>query len=131
MVQEKKLGIWMDHSTANLMEFTRDPIETTTIKSDFTHEDKVHTRSRSENEMHNKEQHEEAEYYKKLGGIMREYTEVLLFGPTDAKVELVNSLKGDHNFAAIKIDVIKTDKMTDNQQHAFVKDHFSRHLQAL
>ena len=38
--------------------------------------------------MHNKEQHEQSDYYKKLGETIKNYTEVLLFGPTDAKVEL-------------------------------------------
>lgn len=118
----------MDHSTAHLMEFTRDPIETTTVASAFTHEAKEHSLSRSEKEMHNKEQHEEADYYKKLGAIMRGYSEVLLFGPTDAKTELYNLLKTDHNFSAIKIDILQADKMTKNQQHAFVREHFSKHL---
>jgi len=48
----------MDHQTAHLMEFTTDPIQTTTIDSAFTHEEKEQTLSRSENLMHNKEQHE-------------------------------------------------------------------------
>ncbi len=34
------IGIWMDHSSANLMEFTTDPIETKTIDSPFTHQEK-------------------------------------------------------------------------------------------
>lgn len=118
----------MDHSSAHLMEFTTDPIETKTLSSDFTHRDKENSLGRSENQMHNREQHQQAEYYKKLGEIIRHYEAVILFGPTDAKVELFNHLKTDHLFAKIKIEVQKTDKMTENQQHAFVKEYFSRHL---
>jgi len=33
MKTTKRLGIWMDHSTANLMEFTGDSIGTNTISA--------------------------------------------------------------------------------------------------
>jgi hypothetical protein len=124
----KKLGIWMDHSSAHLMEFTTDPIETKTIESKFTQEVKELSLEKGENRMHNKEQHQQAEYYKKLGGIISNYKEVLLFGPTDAKVELFNGLRAGHNFEKIKIEIKQADKMTENQQHAFVKDYFSTHI---
>ena len=128
MATAKKIGIWMDHSNAHIMEFTTDPIKTTVLSSDFTHQDKENTLERSENQMHNKEQHLNAEYYKKLGEVIRKYEEVILFGPTSAKVELYNLLKANHLFSKIKIQVEQTDKMTENQQHAFVKHHFSKHL---
>jgi len=118
----------MDHQTAHLMEFTIDPIQTTTIDSKFTHEEKEQTLSRSENLMHIKEQHEQAAYYKELGELIREYDEVILFGPTDAKVELFNFLRKDHCFSTVQIEIEQADKMTVNQQHAFVKAHFSKKL---
>jgi Lhr-like helicase len=123
----KRIGIWMDHASANLMEFTQAPIETEVVESAFTHEEKVNTIKRSEATMHHKEQHEEGEYYDRLGDLIRGYDEVLLFGPTNAKTELLNRLREDHRFENIKINVQQTDKMTENQQHAFVKNHFSRH----
>ncbi len=115
----------MDHANAHVMEFTIDPIETKTITSKFTHEEKEHSLSLNENLMHNKEQHMQRDYYKKLGETIRNYGEEVLFGPTDAKVELFNILKKDHLFSNVKIEIKQTDKMTENQQHAFVKDHFS------
>jgi hypothetical protein len=122
----------MDHANAHLMEFTTDPIETKTIASKFTHEAKENTLSKSERLMHNKEQHEQSEYYKVLGNAIRNYDEVVLFGPTEAKVELYNVLKADHRFAKTKIEVIPTDKMSENQQHAFVREHFSKpHFQTI
>jgi len=127
MKTEKYLGIWMDHSIAHLMEFTSDPIETKTIESKFTHEVKKESLSKSENIMHNKEQHQQSEYYKELGEVIKNYKGVILFGPTNAKVELFNILKADNHFEKVKIEVMQADKMTDNQQHAFVREHFSRH----
>lgn len=118
----------MDHQDAHLMEFTTDPIITTTIESKFTHQEKEKTLHRGENLMHNKEQHEEAAYYKELGEIIRNYNDILLFGPTEAKVELLNVLRNDHRFADIIIEIKSTDKMTENQQHAFVREYFSKRL---
>ena len=127
MTTAKNLGIWMDHSSAHLTEFTQDPIETTIVESKFTHQDKVASLSKSESLMHHKEQHEQAGYYKKLGEVIRNYKSVILFGPTDAKVELYNTLKSDHRFADIKIEVHHSDKMTQHQQQLFVKEHFAKH----
>ncbi len=128
MKSEKGLGIWMDHQNANMMEFTTDPILTRTLQSPFTHSEKESTLERSENLMHKKEQHEEAEYYKEIGAIIRNYTEVVLFGPTDEKLELLNILRKDHRFDEIRLDVVASDKMTENQQHAFVRDFFTGKL---
>jgi len=126
MSTAKQLGIWMDHSNAHLMEFTTDPIKTSIIESKFTHEDKVQSLGKSEHLMHNKEQHQQSEYYKNLGAIIKKYEDVILFGPTTAKVELFNFLRADHNFEKINIEVKQTDKMTENQEHAFIKEHFSK-----
>src|ERR1700722_20300153 len=124
MVAAKSLGIWMDHSRAHVMEFTTDPIETKTIESKFTHDVKEQSQNKSENLMHNKEQHQQSAYYKQLGEVIKKYEEVILFGPTNAKAELFNTLRADHLFEKIKITVIQADKMTENQEHAFVKEHF-------
>ncbi len=127
MTTAKSLGIWMDHSSAHLMEFSSDSIETNVIESQFTHQQKEQTMHKGESHMHNKEQHQQSDYYKKLAEAIRNYEEVILFGPTDAKAELHNILKADHRFADIKIEVKQADKMTENQEHAFVKEHFSKH----
>ena len=74
--------------------------------------------------LRNKEQHEEAEYYKEVGEAIRNYDNVLLFGPTEAKAELFNILRADHLFEKIKIEMKTTDKMTENQKHAFVREYF-------
>ncbi len=125
MITGKKLGIWMDHSNAHLMEISIDGIDDKMIESTFSHAEKEHSLGKSENLMHNKEQHQQAEYYKKIGEKIRNYDEVILFGPTSAKTELVNILKADHLFEKIKIETLPADKMTENQRHAFVKNHFS------
>jgi stalled ribosome rescue protein Dom34 len=123
----KKLGIWMDHSMANLMEFTTDAIQTKTIHSDTSQHGKNSDFGKNENLMHNKEQHQQSEYFKKLGEAIKNYDEVILFGPTTAKAQLLNLLAEDQRFSKIKIEVKQTDKMTGNQQHTFIKEHFAKH----
>jgi len=127
MKTKQQVGIFMDHSNAHIMEFTVDPIETTTIESTFTHQIKEDTLEKSEHLMHNKEQHQQAAFYKKISDVIKYYDNVILFGPTEAKVELFNILKADSAFTKTNITVKQTDKMSENQQHAFVKEHFALH----
>ena len=126
MKQNLNLGIWMDHRSANLMEFKNDSIESKTIESKSTHEEKAFSLEKSESIMHNKDQHQQSEYYKIIGDAISNYDEVILFGPTNAKVELSNILSADKRFEKIKIEIKQADKMTENQQHAFVREYFSK-----
>ncbi|MBC7653848.1 MAG: hypothetical protein H7098_05155 [Oligoflexus sp.] len=122
----KKLGICMDHANANLIEFSDEPKTTTTISLDFDNQDKDQTLQRSESEMHNKQQQKQHAYYKKLSAVIKDFSEVVLFGPTNAKSELFNSLRQNHQFDRINIAVINADKMTDKQQHDFVREYFKK-----
>jgi hypothetical protein len=125
MSHAKKLGIWMDHATGHLIEFTDDPTEIKIIASKFTLEEKELTLHLGERRMNTKERFLRKEFYKQLGDVIHNYEAVVLFGPTDAKTELHNILMRDQRFAKIQIDVRPGDKMTENQQRAFVKHHFT------
>ena len=125
METKLNIGIWMDHASAHVMEFTTDPINTKIIISKFTHQSKMHSLNKNENLMHNKEQHQHSEFYKSIADQIIHCKEVVLFGPTNAKSELLNILRDDHRFEKIKIEVKQTDKMTENQQHAFVKEYYN------
>lgn len=122
----KQIGIWMDHSNAHIIEFASEVQETKTVTSDFTFEDREETLQRSESEMHNKEQHKHATFYKNLEKIIKNFDEVLLFGPTEAKNELYNLLKKNHQYDKIKIEVRNSDKMSSDEQHTFVYDFYTR-----
>ena len=125
MTTAKRLGICMDHASAHLLEFSSGPLDSKNIDSKFTHLEKELSITKSEILMHNKEQHQQSEYYKKIGAAIKNYQEVILFGPTDAKVELYNLLRADHLFANIKIEMKQTDKMSEHQQEVFVREYFS------
>jgi len=125
MTQKKYLGICMDHSNAHLIEFSRDGKESNTIESQFTRGDDEPSSSSSENLRHNKENQQQSEYYKQLGTVIKNYTDVLLFGPTNAKSQLFNLLRDDFLFEKVKIEIRQTDKMSDTQQNTFVTEFFS------
>jgi len=119
----KKLGIWMDHSNAYLMELANDIIVQRVVSELANHETEFNF-YKGEKLIHKKEQHLQLSYYKKIGDIIKKYQDVVLFGPTDAKNELFNQIKTDHLFEGIKIEVKNSDKMTEDQMQNFVRDYF-------
>lgn len=126
MQASKKLGIWLDHASARLTEFAPGPMTTTVIESKFSHQTKTESLAKSEHGAHEKEQQLQGDFYKKLGDEIKNYESVIIFGPTDAKSELANFLKKDHHFDGIKIEVEAAMQMSEKQEQAFVRDHFSQ-----
>lgn len=124
-IQPRRLiGVYLDHSSARLMEPLANSFITKEVLSGFTHAEMEYALSRSEHLMHQKEQSEHMKYYREIGGHLKHYDEVLLFGPSTAKDELYNILRDDQAFAGIKIHVRSADKLAPNQQEAFIRDHF-------
>ena len=124
MKKDKQLGVWMDHSSAVLIEiynhnlFSREivlkPVALEKVNVD-THEVRLH----SKEQIHN-----QSVFFKEISDEIRNYSDVLLFGPTDAKNELSNLLKADHNFDAIDIGIRTTDKLTLTEKQEFVIAYF-------
>lgn len=126
-MKAKKAGIWMDHAHANILEFTDGSPQAKTLESAFTPEVGESALHRGEKLMHRKEQQQQAAYYEKLCDVIANYKDVVLFGPTQAKIELHNYLLKNQRCNGVKVAVKDTDKLTENQQHAFVKEYFSKH----
>lgn len=125
METQKNLGIWMDHSTAHLIDLNEQK-KNHSINSKFDFTVQEEALNRSEKTMHNKRQQLHEAYYKEIGNEILKYDQVLLFGPTNAKTELHNFLKEDSHFKNIRIEEKSADKMTNNEQDAFVKSHFEK-----
>ncbi len=118
-----QIGIWMDHSVARLFDLNSDSTKIKSILAQVGEQDEA-LNLRNETLIQNKEQNELSGFFSRLRDVIINY-EVLLFGPTYAKTELVNDLTSDHHFDKVKIEVKTVDKMTKNQQVAFVKEHFN------
>lgn len=125
MKTTKKLGIWMDYSTANLIEYNLDSYEIKSIDSGFSNQEKNEVLDTSESLINNNENQQLTNYFRRIGEQIKEYNELVLFGSTNAKTELLAILKDEDPFQNIKIEIKNTDKMTDNQKKHFVKSYFS------
>ena len=125
MKTPKKLGIWMDHSTAHIIELKNKSITSNTIESLSVQGEKQNF-GKDESLKHNTEQDQLSEFFKRLSAVIKDYSVVILFGPTNAKTELYNLLKEDSHFNNIKIEIETTDNLTENQMHAYVKEHFEK-----
>ncbi|WP_310556910.1 hypothetical protein [Flavobacterium sp.] len=124
MKTTKRIAVYMDHFMANLIEYNDTAKEVKTIKSDFNHFEKEKILQKGESHLHNKEQDMQNEFYKKIIDEILKYNEVLLFGFTTAKTELMNILNDDNNFRSVKITIKNTDELTKNQQISFVNECF-------
>ena len=122
----KKLGIWMDHFNAYLIIFSSEMREPTIISYDYTFQVRKETVGNDDNLMDNMAQHNQNTFYKSIANVIPEYDEVLLFGPTNAKLELYKILKASHLFNNIKIEVQSAGSMSDKDHHAFVHNHFKK-----
>ena len=124
MKKIKQLGVWMDHSKAILIELYDHKVDSkeVVLKQSALEQENVDTH---EVKVHSKEQsHNQSVYFKEISDSIRNYQEVLLFGPTDAKNELFNLLKTDHLFQNIKIELRTTDKMSTIEKQEFVVKYF-------
>ncbi|SHJ49668.1 hypothetical protein SAMN04488028_101305 [Reichenbachiella agariperforans] len=111
MNTQKNLGIWMDHSSADLIDIDTKKNDHS-IASQFNFDTKEEALTRSEKGMHNKRQQMHQAYYKEISEQILNYDHVLLLGPTNAKSELHNYLNLDLHFKDIKIDIESTDDCT-------------------
>jgi len=124
-ISKKKLGIWMDHTIAHIIGLNNYSITSYTIESHSIQGEKQNF-GKDESLKHNTEQDQLSEFFKKLSTVIKDYSEVILFGPTNAKTEFYNILKEDSHFNNIKIDIETTDNLTENQMHSYVKEYFEK-----
>jgi stalled ribosome rescue protein Dom34 len=124
MKATKKVGIWLDHTTARVIEYNTEELKATTVKSDLKGLDNQEGVQHSESLLHHKENQHLKDYYKNLITILKDYDEILLFGPTTAKTELYNLIREEHKYDHLKIDTKATVKMSPPEEHAFVVNHF-------
>lgn len=120
----KKLGIYMEYKSANLIEFTLDLLKVKFVNSSFNLFKHKELNHQDINHIEYKEPYSQKDYFKKLSESILYYNEVLLFGKLQVAKELFDSIADDNRFYNIKIIIKKTHKMTYNQQNDFVSNYF-------
>lgn len=126
MKSVQKLGIYMDHSTAHIIEFSEGCKVIATVLRDFNKQHKNDTLQRNESEMHQKQKEQQQDYYKKLASFIKKLDTVLLFGPTQAKTELFNLIRKNHDFDLIQFAIKATDVLNSKQKCEFVRHYFEK-----
>jgi len=124
MIKIKQLAIFMEDTNALLMELYNHMIVSRNIVfKSKENEEYIQHHYLTTFFGSDKHQHQLA-YYKELSSIIRNYQQVVLFGPVDTKNEFYRLLKADKHFKKIKIEFIHTPEMTDPQVHEFVLDYY-------
>ena len=121
---KKQVGIWMDHSFAFIMTLENKKVVENIVELEIPHLETDYDSGNNEKLKDNKSQQFQLNYYRKLIDCIKNYQDVILFGPTDAKNELLNLLKTEHFFKNIHIEIQDSDKMTTMQMHEFVTSYF-------
>ena len=121
---KKQVGIWMDHSFAFIMTLENNKVVENIVELEIPQLETDYDSGNNEKLKDNKSQQFQLNYYRKLIDCIKNYQDVILFGPTDAKNELLNLLKTEHFFKNIHIEIQDSDKMTTMQMHDFVTAYF-------
>ena len=128
---KKEVGLWIDHREAVLVTITDEEEKTTRIYSDIEVEAHFSGRSRSagsqdaENMQDRKYKNKLGRYYDAIIGNIRDADSIRIFGPGEAKGELVKRLKSK-NLRKQIMSIETTDKLTDPQIAAKVRQHYPK-----
>jgi len=137
--KKSQVGVWLDHSQAHFIKYSQEnSFLAETIESPYKRikrddgESSDSTKfganpqysSDNENRKNNIALNELSEYFKMLEAKLSEYDEILLFGPSTAKDQLMNRISSKKAFEKKTIYVKNSDKKTNKQLLAFVRDFF-------
>lgn len=116
----------MDHAHAHLKEYTSMPFDASEFDSAFARQHRKIHHVEGESSMHNMDEALQTDFYRNIGKVIKEYKEVLLYGPTKAKSELFDILRADDQFTHIKIEVKNSGRLSDIQERALIRQHFQQ-----
>ncbi|MBP6558298.1 MAG: hypothetical protein KAX93_06935 [Flavobacterium sp.] len=120
----KKLAIYMEQSSARLIEFTIDILKTKSELSCFDYFDEKHPKEKNLNHIEYQEAYLQNHFLNKLSEYILYYNEVLLFGKSNTTDKLFDLMAYDNRFYKINITIKQTEAMTFNEQNNFVSDYF-------
>jgi stalled ribosome rescue protein Dom34 len=120
MQKEKKIAIWLDHTKARLVSYPVTKIGQVISKQQID-QDNI---CRAEKRLNHKLQELQRSFYKKIENAIKDFSEVLLCGPTDAKIEFYHLLLNQSSHRFRRYRIINAGKMTNSQLIAFVKRSF-------
>jgi hypothetical protein len=120
------VGVWVDHKKAVIVSIAAGEVTTRTLTSDVG----AHPRYSGSQEGGGEKKYEERHnqdldrYYDDVIGQLGKPDALLLFGPGEAKLQLKERLSRSRGSSESTIAVESTDKLTDPQIVAKVKEHY-------
>ena len=121
----KNVGLWIDHQKAMVVTMLEKGEDIKEIKSDVEKELETstddHRQSAARGHLNI--------YYDAVIDCIHDADSILIFGSGEAKHEFRKRLEKDKKLGDRIVDVLTTDKMTDHQIAAKVRDYFHDHNQ--
>ena len=121
-----KVGIWIDHKRAVIVSASADGVTTKILESEVG----AHRRYSGQQDGGGEHKYEERHgqdldrYYDDVVSQLGQPEAFLIFGPGEAKLELKERLSRTKAFSERTVDLETSDKLTDPQIVAKVKEHF-------
>jgi hypothetical protein len=121
-----KVGIWIDHKKAVIVSASVDRLTAKTLESDIGPHARYSGPQDGGGEKKYEQRHRQHldRYYDEVISQLGHPEAVLLFGPGEAKLELKERLSRSKELAERIVGVETTDKLTDPQIVAKVKEHY-------
>ena len=131
----KDAGLWIDHRKAVIVTVENESVRVRTIESGAEGRIRLAGGARSstpygpedvacERSWQERRHQHLAEYYRRVLQAVRGARSILIFGPGEAKLELKRMLLKSKDLGAKLVGVETTDKMTENQIVARVREAF-------
>jgi hypothetical protein len=128
MKTKKRIGIWMDYTSAQIYENASGEFLMTNMESNYVEPIKHDVKLFGETNPHTHDNEADKAYFSDLIDLITGYQQILLFGPDHSKTILYNKLKSLPKFNKVHIEAQDAEKMTSNHMKNYVKDYFSQLL---
>jgi hypothetical protein len=121
-----KVGIWVDHKRAVIVFVSAGRVTTKTLESEIGAHPHYSGHQDGGGEKKYEERHGQHldQYYDEVISQLGQPEALLIFGPGEAKLELKERFGRSKAHSECTLDIETTDKLTDPQIVAKVKDHF-------
>lgn len=122
----QRLGIWIDHKNAVIVSTSAGQATTKTLESEVEGHPRYSGQHDGGGEKRYEHRHTEQldRFYDAVIGQIGVPEALLIFGPGEAKLELKARLSRVKALSACTVDIETTDKLTEPQIVAKVKEHF-------
>jgi len=115
--------VWLDHSEAHVMHFNNDAAETEKIRARSKHQH-LHHKAGAPGARHSPQ---DQKYYHEVAHALGDALEILIVGPSTAKLGLMKHMqKHDHAIAEKVVGIESVDHPSDGQLLAYARHYFDR-----